>query len=233
MNQLKGTLTIIWLESKRNFLIFFMVLLSIIVVSVIFSIVGIFQNAFINTNAPVMVYAAILGAQLYRLTFNYGISFGVTRKNFYYGAVTGILGIAVTLALLHNTIYFLVDKLLETFHVELRLLNFYSYLIEESIVSYLWLDFTILLFFLAVGLLFSVIWFRYGLVALYISIGAFLMTLLVPFTLELWQQFIKLLMTSENLYHFGWLAIISVGLFLLGFPMVRSMNQYAKDKGAA
>lgn len=195
MNTFKGSLYIFFQSYKKQNLIFWIILLSIVLFSIfIDSTFGENVKLFLTVSIPVYIFFSIMSSKLLNKTMPYFLKLGLSRNQ--YALHVGLFFIAwsfigaLFIACIHKGILFF-----NTFTLHDLIIFHPVYFIEPSLpfFSTLAFDFALLLFSLATGLFINVIFYRLGVIGGYSLIGLLTLIPIVTITFKWYEQLFQFL----------------------------------------
>ena len=211
MNVLKGSLYVFFQSYKKQNIIFWIILFSIVFLSFFLdSFFGKYISFAITISIPVYIFYSTRASKILNRTMPYFLKLGLSRMQYVshmglFFLTWSIVG-AFIIACTHEIIAFF-SKLLDVkdiiiIHPILLFNNTHPFFLTFA------LDFTLLLFCLISGLLLNVVFYRFGTIGGYSFIGALA---LIPIIMVIFQWYTPLF---EILSKASFTAILS-GLLLL------------------
>ena len=216
MNVVKGSFYVFYQSYKKQNIIFWTILLSIVLFS-FFLLLTLVKDTFMAlvVSIPVYVFFVVMGSKWLTSTFSYFIRFGMSRLQ--YVGMTGLFFIAWSLvtalisAILHQGIFFFKGELaIEEFMIFHPAYFFDSTLAFSTVFLF---DFVILLFCLTSGLLMNYLFFRFGLVGGYSFIGIMAFIPLLAIALKWYEPVFRFVGDQSFWSICGVIALISIALY--------------------
>ncbi|UOR11851.1 hypothetical protein [Halobacillus amylolyticus] len=227
MNTFTGVWRIVWGDVKRSFFIFWAILIASSLV-----IIGVSQTVssgsiYLVTNMPMLVYASVLGSQLFHNTFSYALSLGCSRGNFYKGLVGSLTFIILLLTVTHLIVW----KAFDLIPSEAKVFNMWSFLTKEDhLLTFVWYDFIVSFMMLAIFLLLSVVRYRYGTNVLYVLAGLMFVAIFTGVVTEVIIEravwFLNQPILIQSLWCIGTIFMMTI----LVWPLVLKSKYRAKNQ---
>ncbi|MFA9559211.1 hypothetical protein ACERII_18025 [Evansella sp. AB-rgal1] len=231
MKELKGLWKILWLDIRRSYSIFWSILLFFVILGIGISISFPQGEVSWNMDGAVLIYQIVIGAMLFRIAFDYGSTFGSTRKLMYVGVVSFLFILSLVSAFLLNALYFLLQPLLSVLDVNMELNSLlHMSTISENFFGYLLILFTIYVFSSTVSMLLSILKQQVGAIALYGTAGIFALTVILPAVNTYWVDLFYWFSRAPLLNMFLWILLVSVVLLCIPVPFVRQFQIFSDKK---
>ncbi|MEO4053930.1 hypothetical protein [Solibacillus sp. CAU 1738] len=195
MNTLKGSLYIFFQSYKKQNIVFWIILLSIVLFLIfIDATFGENVKLFLSVSIPVYIFFSIMSSKLLNKTMPYFLKLGLSRNQ--YALHVGLFFIAwsfigaLFIACIHKGILFS-----NTFTLHDIIIFHPVYFFDPSLPFFLTFafDFAILLFSLASGLLINVVFYRLGTVGGYTFIGGLIFIPILAVIFNWYQPLFDLL----------------------------------------
>ncbi len=224
MKYLLGTSKIILKDMRLNMLIFWTILISTSLASLIITASFKIPQMYMFTNLPTCIYLSIIGAILFRSSFPYTLSFGSTRKQFIVSL--GLIGLFLVFlnASINFGVFYSLEAIANYFELPIHYFSLANTLTNPSLLS-LWLvDFIVTLFLFCGSLVISLIHYRYGGHSLLLMAGAAFIVMLLP---PVQDWFVGTLLPSfsgsSGLLSYSGLALAAVLLFGVAALLMRNI----------
>lgn len=227
--QLKAMLYFFGADLRHSFLIFWSILIAITIISIIGALVLTnFENGkvFLTISMPVYVYAAILGFITVKESLPFVIKMGGTRKNFFIAIGILFLGLSLLIGLIQNILHSLINILLNIFEINnFNLLHVAAIMQQQDSLLYRFsIDICLSFFFLSTFFFLGLIFYKYGILGGFSSMGIVLLTLIfASANVELLRQIINIL-SDPALYYFTILLGAGVVFYGLSWLLLRKIS---------
>lgn len=216
MNTFKGSLYIFFQSYKKQNIVFWIILLSIILFSfLIDATFGDNVQLFLTISIPVYIFFSILGSKVLNKTMPYFLKLGLSRNQ--YATHVGLFFVALSLvgafliACIQKGIFYLSDTL--TLHDLIIFHPVYFFDKTQPFLLTFAIDFAILLFSLTSGLLINVFFYRLGIIGGYSFIGILILVPIVGITLNWYEPLFTFLSDITFITMCGSILFITILLY--------------------
>lgn len=225
--QIKGMLYLFIMEGRRTLSIFWGIMLSTLLLSLI--LVSIFikdpnGDIYITfiISVAVYVYCAIYGFNTVKEDFSFTIKLGAMRRNIWLSKIIYFLGLSALLAILITVVQKVFAILANIFGVSSQTFQLIhpADILDGSLLQQLVIDFSVSFFTLAIFYLFGIMFYKYGLV----GGGGLVSTLVVATIFILQTDWISSLNISFTLTLFSVVFLVGLMLYLVTWPFIRKIT---------
>jgi len=225
--QISAMLYFLTTEYKRSLVIFWSILFSTIVLSLMLSY-------FLNGNkdikmvfllsGPVYLFCAIHAFISVKQTIPFSIKMGASRKNIFISIGLFFIGLALVQTIIVNLFAEVLRFIVQTMDISTFLIIHPAQLLDNSLANRLVIDFALMLFLLSVMFVFGILFYRYGLIGGG-SLGAVMAVSFIFAVAKGWMgQWISFFFESINVGLFYWIMLIALGVYLVAWFFVRRIT---------
>src|SRR5690625_4134570 len=175
-NQLKGTLYYLYINVRFTLIIFWIIISSILVLSLITALLMSEGTISFQLSFSVYVFCTIIGSWTVKNAIPYSIKLGSTRKNLYVSLGIYFLGFSLFNSIIANTINKLIEAVFGVSQVggmvgitsgtsteSFTVFHFVQFLANDSWFIYVFVDTTICFFLLTIAFIVGFLFYKYGL----------------------------------------------------------------------
>jgi len=227
MQQIKGLLYFMTVESKRSLAIFWIILVSTIMLSLMIAY-------FLGSNndvklvfmisIPTYIHCAIYAFVSVKQTIPFSIKMGASRKNIFISMGVFLITLVLIQNIFINLFYEILRFTVQALDISSFQLIHPAQLLGNSFSERLITDFAIMLCLLAVMYVLSLLFYNYGLIGGG-SFGAAIVIILVFAVAKGWMaQWVAFISKSMNINFFYWMMLISLAVYVTAWALVRKIN---------
>lgn len=185
--------------------------------------------AFENTNIVygsslvVYIFVSIWGFQLMKSSFPHLIQWGATRKDYFLYTSLFLILLSLFMSLLNNILLFTFDLVIKWY--SLTGVNFYHLAqfgaITDNFTTRIFIDFSISLLLISMGLLFSSLLFRFGLAVSGGLVVPLIVLTFIPGVLSSMSTFMQNFLSVNGTLYFSYTVIGSLLIILVTWAVMR------------
>lgn len=219
--QMKGLLYFYFADVRYSLTIFWMILMSIVVVTLTITyflnnIEGGFMT--LSITGPMYVYCGILGFLTVKESIPFSIKRGATRKNIFFSLVIFFLSLSLVKSVIGSTLQVIVEFL----NTKIRIENFHfihlAYFTNDTWFHRILIDISIMFFAFSLMFAIGLLFYRYGLVGGGIFVGLLIITALTgAFQGWLIDFFTNIFKTFNNTFY---LQLFGIGVVIYALSML-------------
>ncbi|TFJ91487.1 hypothetical protein [Lentibacillus salicampi] len=224
--QVKGLLYFFVTDMRRQFIIFWSILIASMLASIIiaYMLLNLESNGlYFGKSGAMYIFCSIFGFVAVKEGIPFAIKMGATRKNLFVSVVLLFLGISILQAVFANTLHTVVIWMFD--QLSITTFNFVhpAQLLTDTWLSRVVIDTTVMFFLLSVMYVFGLIFYRTGLIgggsvagaALILAMAGVAQGWLADFFIELAQSFdmvffYQIFAAGIIVYGFSWLFIRNI-----------------------
>ncbi|MFJ7730322.1 hypothetical protein ACIQXF_00375 [Lysinibacillus sp. NPDC097231] len=221
MNTVKGSFYVLLQSFKKQIIIFWCILFSIILFSVFLAnFSGLNISIAISIAVPVYIFYGIMAAKLLNKTLPYFLKLGLSRLQYLFNVgiffISWSLVGAIVIACTHKIITNVANIFI--IHPVLLINN------SPSFIQMFTFDTVILFFFLTSGLLLNVVFYRLGILGGYSFIGLLVLIPIVTITFKWYTPLFDLLSNTSTFTLLSSLVVFSVLLYSIITMAIRNAS---------
>ncbi|WP_067728735.1 hypothetical protein [Oceanobacillus damuensis] len=225
--QLKGLLYFFVTDILYSLRIFWLILLSILVVSLTISyfLLNVENGAYyFGFSFPIYIYCAILGFLTVRESIPFSLKMGAVRKNLFISIGLFFLGLAIVKAVIANSIHSL--TLAFTNRAGIHPFEFMhpAQLLEDTWLNRVIIDTAIMFFMFAVMFIVGLLFYKYGLVGGGSVVGLSAVLLLVGIAQGWVMDYIIELYSSIDMMFFTQMLAGGIIIYCISFLFLRKIT---------
>lgn len=231
--ELQGVLYYYLTNVRHAFLIFWLVIVAIFILSIVLDALVGGENMTIHFNLsfPIYIFAAALGFIVVKSTLPYLIKMGATRKIIYIGTVIFFIVFSSINALLANALNWLLRKLTKseigggfiymngeqttTFN------HIADFLERDNFLYQIIVDLSLSFFFITVFFIIGLMFYRFGLLGGFLFVGVIAFTFIYGMADGWLAEFFIDIFSDFTIAFFYQLALVGFGVYLLSFFLLR------------
>ncbi|WP_164670015.1 hypothetical protein [Virgibacillus doumboii] len=224
--QIKGLLYFFVTDTRRQFIIFWSILLASLFASIVIAYMLLNTDSnglYFGKSGAMYIFCSIFGFLAVKVSVPFSIKMGATRKNLFVSVALFFLGISILQSIFGNTVHSMVMWI--TDQLSITTFNFFhpSQLLTDTWMSRVVIDTTVMFFLLSVMYVLGLIFYRAGLIGGGSVAGAALIIVmlgaaqgwLTDFIVELFQSFdivffYQLFAAGIIVYGISWLLIHTI-----------------------
>lgn len=225
--QIKGLLYFFIADVRYSLFIFWTILLSILVVSLIvaYFLMDIEKGMMSSTlTAPMYVYCAILGFLTVKESIPFSIKMGATRRNLFISLGIFFLGLSFIKAIAASTIQVIIDYINPKIGID----NFYflhlSFFTNDTWFTRILIDTSIMFFFFSFMFMIGLLFYKYGLAGGGSAVGLLAILMITGFAQGWLSDFFIDIFSSIDLMFFGQLFVVSIVIYILSILLLRKIT---------
>ncbi|MBO1001483.1 hypothetical protein ACFSKI_15670 [Pseudogracilibacillus auburnensis] len=229
--QLKGSIYYLSSEIRYSLSVFWSILLSLLALSIFIDLLFKETNVVFTLAFPVYIYSAIAGQILVKSGVPYLIKMGSTRKNVFISFAVHFLGLAMVNAIIANTTYLIVQLIYKVVGVNegTAILNtqpppFGLNLFQDTWFTRFVIDSSICFILLVCSFILGLIFYRYGLIGGFSTIGVLLLLLIFGISNGWLIKLFLPIFADFNLSFFFQLFLFSILLYLFSYLLLRKFT---------
>lgn len=231
--ELQGVLYYYMTNVRHAFLIFWLVIVAIFILSIVLDALVGGENMTIHFNLsfPIYIFAAALGFIVVKSTLPYLIKMGATRKIIYIGTVIFFIVFSSINALLANALNWLLRKLTKseigggfiyTNGEQTTTFNHIADFLERDNFLYqIIVDLSLSFFFITVFFIIGLMFYRFGLLGGFLFVGVIAFTFIYGMADGWLAEFFIDIFSDFTIAFFYQLALVGFGVYLLSFFLLR------------
>ncbi|NLI68411.1 MAG: hypothetical protein GX374_07185 [Bacilli bacterium] len=231
--ELQGVLYYYLTNVRHAFLIFWLVIVAIFILSIVLDALVGGENMTIHFNLsfPIYIFAAALGFIVVKSTLPYLIKMGATRKIIYIGTVIFFIVFSSINALLANDLNWLLRKLTKseigggfiyTNGEQTTTFNHIADFLERDNFLYqIIVDLSLSFFFITVFFIIGLMFYRFGLLGGFLFVGVIAFTFIYGMADGWLAEFFIDIFSDFTIAFFYQLALVGFGVYLLSFFLLR------------
>lgn len=231
--ELQGVLYYYLTNVRHAFLIFWLVIVAIFILSIVLDALvgGDDMTIHFNLSFPIYIFAAALGFIVVKSTLPYLIKMGATRKIIYIGTVIFFIGFSSINALLANALNWLLRKLTKseigggfiyTNGEQTTTFNHIADFLERDNFLYqIIVDLSLSFFFITVFFIIGLMFYRFGLLGGFLFVGVIAFTFIYGMADGWLAEFFIDIFSDFTIAFFYQLALVGFGVYLLSFFLLR------------
>ncbi len=233
--ELKGTLYYLQANLRYSFIIFWSIMLGVLVLSMVADLLISDDEGIIafNFSLPIYIFGSIFGFYIVKNTIPYLIKMGVTRKSLFISAGIHLFGIAIINSIIANTINSFLENMYENSmgsltvsdgNTTLTLTHFADLFMDSTWLSRVVVDTSVGFFLITITLVVGLIFYRYGLIGGFGTIGIVMMTFIVAIARKWLESFFIKLIENFDLTFFYQLFAVGILIYLFSFLLMRRIT---------
>lgn len=231
--ELQGVLYYYLTNVRHAFLIFWLVIVAIFILSIVLDALvgGDDMTIHFNLSFPIYIFAAALGFIVVKSTLPYLIKMGATRKIIYIGTVIFFIVFSFINALLANALNWLLRKLTKseigggfiyTNGEQTTTFNHIADFLERDNFLYqIIVDLSLSFFFITVFFIIGLMFYRFGLLGGFLFVGVIAFTFIYGMADGWLAEFFIDIFSDFTIAFFYQLALVGFGVYLLSFFLLR------------
>lgn len=231
--ELQGVLYYYLTNVRHTFLIFWLVIVAIFILSIVLDALvgGDDMTIHFNLSFPIYIFAAALGFIVVKSTLPYLIKMGATRKIIYIGTVIFFIVFSSINALLANALNWLLRKLTKseigggfiyTNGEQTTTFNHIADFLERDNFLYqIIVDLSLSFFFITVFFIIGLMFYRFGLLGGFLFVGVIAFTFIYGMADGWLAEFFIDIFSDFTIAFFYQLALVGFGVYLLSFFLLR------------
>lgn len=231
--ELQGVLYYYMTNVRHAFLIFWLVIVAIFILSIVLDALvgGDDMTIHFNLSFPIYIFAAALGFIVVKSTLPYLIKMGATRKIIYIGTVIFFIVFSSINALLANALNWLLRKLTKseigggfiyTNGEQTTTFNHIADFLERDNFLYqIIVDLSLSFFFITVFFIIGLMFYRFGLLGGFLFVGVIAFTFIYGMADGWLAEFFIDIFSDFTIAFFYQLALVGFGVYLLSFFLLR------------
>lgn len=231
--ELQGVLYYYLTNVRHAFLIFWLVIVAIFILSIVLDALvgGDDMTIHFNLSFPIYIFAAALGFIVVKSTLPYLIKMGATRKIIYIGTVIFFIVFSSINALLANALNWLLRKLTKseigggfiyTNGEQTTTFNHIADFLERDNFLYqIIVDLSLSFFFITVFFIIGLMFYRFGLLGGFLFVGVIAFTFIYGMADGWLAEFFIDIFSDFTIAFFYQLALVGLGVYLLSFFLLR------------
>ncbi len=231
--ELQGVLYYYLTNVRHAFLIFWLVIVAIFILSIVLDALvgGDDMTIHFNLSFPIYIFAAALGFIVVKSTLPYLIKMGATRKIIYIGTVIFFIVFSSINALLANALNWLLRKLTKseigggfiyTNGEQTTTFNHIADFLERDNFLYqIIVDLSLSFFFITVFFIIGLMFYRFGLLGGFLFVGVIAFTFIYGMADGWLAEFFIDIFSDFTIAFFYQLALVGFGVYLLSFFLLR------------
>jgi len=234
--QLKGTFYYFLTNMKRPFLIFWAILVGFMLITYGMSYLFADTATVIayDLSFPIYIFGAILGFHTVKSCIPYLIKMGSTRANIFVVSGASLFALACLNAMIANTIYVIVEKVhsevksaiftLETGENSYTFSHLADLVMDSTWYSRVVIDASIGFFLLAAFFLLALIFYRYGFIGGFGTLGIFMGTIAFGIERGWLIDFFSSIFSNFHFTFFYQLMLTGIVIYLLSYVLMRRLT---------
>lgn len=236
MKDIKGSLYYLFANVRYPFFVFWTILLSIFIVSLLLSSVSEGNQVLFQASIPIYIFCLVLGMWTVKNAIPYLLKMSVTRKLIYVSIGIYFLIIATVQALLANALTKIIDLMGRTaVSGDIILANgdkefaflfthLSQFLQNDTFITQVTID--VIISFAALCMMFFIglVFYRFGLVGGFTFIGAMFLIYIGSIAQGSFVDLMKYIFNNYSMAIYFQLFGISVAIYLLSFLMLRRLT---------
>lgn len=236
IQDIKGSLYYLFINVRYPFIVFWSILLSIFVLSLLFSTIGEGDHVLFQASFTIYIFCLVLGMLTVKNTIPYLLKMSVTRKIIYVSIGVYFLMIALVQALLANGLTKIIDLLGKTVvsgdfiiangeqEFNFRFTHLSQFLQNDTFVTQVTIDAIIAFAALCMMFFIGLIFYRFGLIGGFTFLGAMFLLYIVSIAQGSFIDLVKYIFDHYSLTLYYQLLGISIVIYLLSFAMIRRLT---------
>ncbi|MGM8213748.1 hypothetical protein ACLIBH_13325 [Virgibacillus sp. W0430] len=242
--QIKGSLYYLTTHVMYSLKIFWIILLSILVVTIAFELVFVKDTTSVivfNLAFPIYVFAAIVGQLTVKGYIPFLIKMGSTRKNLFTSIGIHFISIAAFNALFANTIHSIVTYMYKFFGgnsvsnnarsmfiisdgEQSFSFNHLAYFVQDTWMTRFVIDTSVSFFLLTAGFILGLVFFRYKLIGGFSFIGVIGLLFIIGMADGWLWDFLVTIFQNFSIIFFVQLVGVAFVLYILSFLLLRRIT---------
>lgn len=236
LKDIKGVIYYLAVNVRYPFSIFWTILLSIFIISLLFSVINSSSNVLFQASIPIYIFCLVLGMWTVKNTIPYLLKMSVTRKLIYVSIGIYFLLIAVIQALLANLLIKIIELLgktvisgdvtfyngYEDFSFEFYHLS--QFLQKDTFITQVTIDTIIAFAALSAMFFVGLIFYRYGLLGGFTFLGALFLIYILSIAQGSFVDLMNYIFTNYSMTLYFQLFGLSIIVYLLSFTILRRVT---------
>lgn len=236
IQDIKGSLYYLFANVRYPFFVFWSILLSIFVVSLLLSTIGKGTYVLFHASIPIYIFCLVLGMWTVKNAIPYLLKMSMTRKLIYISIGIYFLIIAVVQALLANALTKVIDLMGRTAvsgdvtffngdkEFAFQFTHLSQFLQNDTFITQVTIDAIVSFTALSVMFFVGLIFYRFGLIGGFTSIGILFLLYILSIAQGSFIDLIKYIFEHYSMVLYFQLFGISVVIYLLSFTMLRRLT---------
>ncbi|WP_155590357.1 hypothetical protein [Lysinibacillus cavernae] len=227
MNTIKGSFYILFQSYKKQNIIFWSILFSIVLLSFFLdTFFGQYISFAITISIPVYIFYSLMAAKLLNRTLPYFLKLGVSRQQYLLNVglffISASLVGALIIASAHKIIVYISNLLNVKDIIIIHPILFFNN--AHSFLQTVAMDTVLLLFCLSSGLLLNVVFYRLGILGGYSFIGLLVLIPIIMVIFQWYSPLFNLFANSSIFAILGCILVFSVLLYLVITAFLRKIS---------
>lgn len=236
IHDIKGVIHYLVVNVRYAFMIFWSILLSIYLISLLLSTIGDRSNVMFQASIPIYIFCLVIGMWTVKNTIPYLLKMGVTRKLIYAGTGVYFLGLAIFQSLLANTLIKFTEALGKSAisgdvtifdgheEVSFQFMHVSQFLENDTFITQVTVDSIISFTALSTMFFIGLIFYRYGLIGGFTSLGVLFFLYILSIAQGAFVELITYIMENYSLVLYFQLFAISILIYGLSFLLIRRLT---------
>lgn len=236
MQDIKGSLYFLIANVRYPLFVFWTILLSIFIVSLLLSVIGEGNYVVFQASIPIYIFCLVLGMLTVKNTIPYLLKMSVTRKLIYISISIYFLIIAIVQALLANGLTKIIDLMGKTAvsgditlangdtEFAFQFTHLSQFLQNDTFITQVTIDGIISFAALCTMFFIGLIFYRFGLIGGFIFIGVMFLIYIVSLAQGSFFDLVKYIFENYSMTLYFQLFGISIAIYLLSFTMLRRLT---------
>lgn len=231
--QMKGSLYMLYANNLFSFLTFWSVIVALVVLSLVLTYLFPDSNNGMTLSAPTYVYGAVIGAMFVNSLIPYLVKLGVTRQTVFFSVGIFSLVLVVINAMLVVVIESLLkivypykhahNLTIETNGNTMVITHIADVFENKTFVTMAVVDISISFFVLVVAFVISLLFYRYGMLIGFVTLGLFVFAIIFSVTQGWFKTLFWAIFSDFSIVFFYQLFAFAILLFCLSYFMLRDV----------
>ncbi|WP_226035351.1 hypothetical protein [Aquibacillus saliphilus] len=229
VRQLKVMLYFFLTDLRTSFIIFWTVLSSIVVLSIIAAVLltGVENGKmYLTISFAIYIYCAIFGFIVVKESLSFSLKMGATRKNYFFAVGILFLSLSILMAILENIYHSLIIAITELLGISnFNLIHLSAMMVNgESVFYRFGIDVFIMFFMFTTMFLLGLIFHKYGLIGGYGVLGLVGMAIILSVGSGLLVELIQFMINNPSFNYYSFTFLIGVILYLLSWLLLHNIS---------
>lgn len=225
--QLRGLLYFYTADMKFSLKVFWIILMSILVLSLLASYLLIdVEGGFFtySLTGPMYIYCGIYGFICVKEWVPFAIKMGGTRKNIMVSLGVFFLGLSFTMAIIGSTLQELINMLTKLMGIDTFIFLHLAYFLDDTWYHRLAIDTSIMFFSFSLLFIVGLLFYRYGIIGGGSVVGLIFLAGVIGLAKGWIIDFFIDVFQNINLLYFGQLALLGLIFYLLSWLLLKKIT---------
>ncbi|UFU00025.1 hypothetical protein KO561_03405 [Radiobacillus kanasensis] len=225
--QLKAMLYFYVTDMRKQFTIFWMILMSIVVVSLIMATtMPDFWEAYLTISIPVYTFSGVAGFKIIKESLPFTIKMGGTRSSYFVSIGMFMLGYSIIAAFITNVVHSLSMLVMDILKLDnLQIMHPTALMGQEDVWLYRFgIDFYLNFFFIATLFILGLIFYKFGIVGGFLTLGVFALLNAVAIASGELIELGEVVIFQSEVSHYLVLFGIGAFLYVISWSLLRRIS---------